>query len=431
MKLRAQKTNHLQGEVTIPSSKSQSIRALVLSLVAPGESVLHNILDSEDTLDALRVCRALGAKMTESGSTLLVKSPGLPLQVLDNVLYSGSSGITTRFIMPFLGLRKNTEQPIVLNCSEQMRARPIASLVSALRNLGMTITYIEKEGVLPIQLTGDLIGGETSVEGLTSQYVSALLLALPCAPQDSIVTVKDLHERPYVEMTLNWLREQKVFFKHEIAPGLDTFIIKGGQSYQPFSTKIPGDFSSASYFIAAAALIPGEVVLKGLSMNDPQGDKRLVAILQEMGADIVVSTHSLRIQGGKPLRGIKIEANEIPDLLPTLAVIGTYAMGKTEIVNVAQARIKETDRIHSMTEGLTRMGAKIEEQADGMTIYQSQLGGASVKGYGDHRTVMALGVAGMLAAGVTQIEEYEAIHKTFPTFLELMRALGALMESEN
>jgi 3-phosphoshikimate 1-carboxyvinyltransferase len=431
MKLKASKTSLLAGEVVIPSSKSQNIRALILALVAKGESRLENILQCEDTQDALSVCRALGAQVTSSGTGFRIKSSGLPLQPLEQTLYSGSSGITTRFILPFLGLRQNTDEPIILNCSEQMRARPIVSLVKALANLGMQIDYLEKQGALPISVTGDLVGGMTTVEGITSQYLSALLLALPCAPKDSVVTVENLHERPYIEMTLNWLKQQGFSFEHQRAPNLDTFKIPGRQSYKPFSLSIAGDFSSASYFIAAASLLSGEVMLKGLDMADPQGDKRLVTLLQQMGADITISSEGLRIRGGNPLMGIEIDANEIPDLLPTLAVVGTYAAGKTDIVNVAQARIKETDRIHSMTEGLTRMGAKVEERADGLTIYQSDLHGACVKGYGDHRTVMALGMAGMLADGVTVVNEYEAINKTFPTFVDLMTSLGAKMEIED
>ena len=139
----------------------------------------------------------------------------------------------------------------------------------------------------------------------------------------------------------------------------------------------------------------------------------------------------LIIEGGHPLKGIKIDADDIPDLLPALAVIGTYASGKTELTNVRQARIKETDRIHSMSEGLSRMGAKVEVHEDGMTLYPSRLHGATVKGYNDHRTVMALAVAGLRAEGQTQIGDAEAVNKTFPNFVSLMQSLGADMEVKN
>lgn len=431
MQLKVQESLTLHGEIIPPSSKSQSIRGMMFALLSNGTSTLDNTLDSDDTQDAMKVCKELGLKIIVDDHKMILSGNGLPLETEAQHLHSGNSGITTRFIMPILGLRKNSHQPIILNCGEQMRARPIRSLVDALRRLGLTIEYLEGEGVLPVAISGKLIGGKTEVDGLTSQYLSALLISLPCAENDSEVIVRNLHERPYMEMTLNWLRHQNIVYTHDHHNHVDVYNIKGKQSYQKFHATIAGDFSSASYLIAAAALTKGSVVLQGLDMQDPQGDKRLVPILQEMGADIVVESHRLVIRGGKPLKGIKIDANDVPDLVPTLAVIGTQALGKTEIVNVAQARIKETDRIHSMTDGLTRLGAKVEEFSDGMSICNSPLRGAEVRGYGDHRTVMALSIAGMLAQGATIIDDGIAINKTFPNYVEIMQSLGAKMEMIN
>lgn len=428
MILCVKKTNHLAGQVMLPSSKSQSVRGMILALLAKGESTLINPLDSDDMQDAIKVCIQLGANVSIGKDRLLIQSSGLPLRTETQRINTGNSGITTLFVMPVLGLRHNTDTPIILDCGEQMRARPIQSLVDALCTLGLTIQYLDKEGKLPVAIFGQLKGGVAEVDGITSQYLSALLLSLPCASTDSTIIVKNLHERPYMEMTLKWLQEQNIQYSHHRTKKNDIYQIQGKQTYQPFRTVIAGDFSSASYLIAAAAMIPGYVELYGLNMQDPQGDKRLVHILQEMGADIVITSTGIIIQGGLALTGLKIDANDIPDLLPTLAVIGTYAKGKTEITNVRQARIKETDRIHSMTEGLFRLGAKIDEYPDGMTIYQSELHGTSVKGYDDHRTIMALSLAGMRASGETRIDDSKAINKTFPTFISLMCSLGAKME---
>lgn len=421
----------LNGQAVLPGSKSQSIRAIILASLCEGESVLTNMLYSDDTQDAIHVCRSLGAKISKSDHVLTIKSMGLPLKLQTTEIHSGNSGITTHFLMPILGLRQNTDQSIILNCSEQMRARPIKPLVEALSNLGLSINYLENENTLPISISGKLMGGKTYVDGITSQYLSALLFALPCASGDSEIQVKNLQERPYAEMTLNWLKDQGIQFHHRSKGDIDTYNIKGGQKYKNINAAIPSDFSSASYLIAASVLIPGEVILQGLNMADPQGDKRLVTILQEMGANITIHPTHLHIYGGKKLSGIKVDANDIPDLLPTLAVIGTYASGITEICNVAHARIKETDRIKSMANGLTRMGAKIDEKDDGLIIHQSALRGARVKGYGDHRTVMALSIAGMIGDGTTIIDDSEAINKTFPTFIKLMQSIGAKMEVEN
>lgn len=430
MHLVVKKTTHLSGTVTPPSSKSQSIRGMILALLASGTSTLNNILHSEDTEDALRICEDLGCTIRNNDQQFILNSEGLPINPRTAHLNSGNSGITTRFIMPLLGLRKNNHLPITLDCGEQMRLRPIGSLVSALRNLGMTINYTQKENRFPITLSGPLLGGKTTVEGITSQYLSALLLSLPCAPEDSEIQVTNLHERPYVDLTLDWLTQQKIAYSHQRHEDSDTYFIPGRQQYHAFTTTIAGDFSSASCLIAAAALIPGQVTLLGLDMQDPQGDKALIPILQKMGAHIFIEEKKLIIEGGHPLTGIQIDANNIPDLLPALAVLGTQASGQTEIINVAQARIKETDRIHSMTEGLSLLGAKIIEHSDGMTIAHSDLkGGTSVKGYGDHRTVMALSVAGLCTEKPTCIDDAEAIGKTFPHYVTLMQSLGANMQT--
>lgn len=432
MKLIVNKTSKLEGKASIPGSKSQSIRGLLFALLAKGESVLLNGLDSEDAEAAKQICLGLGADIKASAGKLMIKSNGLPLRCMNAELYTGNSGISTLFSLPLLGLRDNCNSPVVLNCGEQMRARPVKPLVDALGPLGMKIQYLEQEGRLPISVQGKLQGGNAEVDGLNSQYLSALLISLPCAEKDSVVRVKDLHERPYVQMTLDFLNRQGVRYRHERSDTEDVFFIQGKQHYTAFTHSIPGDFSSASCPMVAAVLLPGQVTLEGLDFKDGQGDKRLVTILQEMGARIAIDEekHMLQIEGNHPLKGIRIDANDVPDLVPALAILGTVASGKTEICNVSQARIKETDRIHSMTEGLRKMGIRVREQPDGMTIYPGPLKAAHVNGYGDHRTVMALTVAGMMAkgGGQTTISDGEAINKTYPQFIETMQALGARIQ---
>jgi 3-phosphoshikimate 1-carboxyvinyltransferase len=418
-------TSSLRGGLTPPGSKSLSIREIIFALLANGQSKLQNILDSDDTQAAQQVCAGLGAQFNLSSEGMTITSSGLPLVTSATELNTRNSGITTLFILPLLGLREHSAHPMILNCGEQMRARPIKSLVEALEHLGMHIQYKDQKDRLPVVVTGKLKGGIAEVEGINSQYLSALLIALPCAEQDSVITVKNLHERPYVNMTLQCLQQHGIDYTHQINKNVDTFHIRGKQRYKPVDHTIKGDFSSASCLMAASVLIHSEVELCGLDVEDAQGDKRLISILQEMGAEIVTEKEKIRIHGNQPLTGIRIDANDIPDLLPALAVIATQAQGKTEIYNVAQARIKETDRIHSMTQELRKMGAVIEEQEDGMTIYQSSLTGAVVNGHDDHRTVMALTVAGLVAKGITLISDGEAINKTYPQFVQDMQAIGA------
>ncbi|MFH1188135.1 MAG: 3-phosphoshikimate 1-carboxyvinyltransferase [bacterium] len=434
MNMKINKTEKLAGNVTPPSSKSQSIRALFIATLAGGKSVLNNVLESDDTKAAKNVCRGLGAKLTESKENgqvkIEVESDGAPLENSENRLFADNSGVTTRLVMPVLGLRKNFNEKIILDCGEQMRKRLVQSLISALNNLGMNVVSQNNNGTCPLEVFGKLLGGKTEVDGVTSQFLSALLLSLPCAENDSEIMVKNLQEKPYVEMTLAWLDEQKIKYEHIKQNNTDIYKVAGKQKYHTFEKAIPADFSSASYLIAAAVLIDGEVEIGGMDMTEHQGDKRLVYILQEMGADIKIDSvnNALIIKGAKPLKGMKIDANDIPDMVPTLAVVGTRADGETEIYNVAHARIKETDRIHSMTQGLTKMGAAVIEKPDGLIVRQSSLRGIEVHGFEDHRTVMSLALAGLMAEGETTIDTAESINKTFPAFVEKMNDIGAKIE---
>jgi 3-phosphoshikimate 1-carboxyvinyltransferase len=308
-------------------------------------------------------------------------------------------------MLPLLGLREGVHRPVYVDCGDQMRFRPMRVLITALRTLGMTI----ESDAFPLRVSGQLIGGEIFIEGYSSQPLSALLIALPAAQKDSVIHVNHLHEAPYIEMTLEWLKKQRI----QITRLGNSFYIPGKQTYQPFDYTIPGDYSSASTFFAAAALFPGKITINGLDIDDLQGDKKIIEYVQ------------------LPLHGVEINAHDIPDLLPILAVLGTAAAGRTDILNTPGARLKETDRIHSMTQGLRQMGAKIEELSDGLIVYQSSMQGTHVKGFSDHRTVMALTLAGLLAQGTTVIEDAESVNKTYPRFFQDLKSLGAQLELEN
>jgi len=430
MKFLVRHTGKLLGEAQPPSSKSHTVRALLIAMLAKGTSRIINALDSEDTRAAMECCRRLGAEITAiknytGGLDIKMTSRGIPLEPIETEIYTGNSGITTTFLMPIAGLRADAETPLKLDCGEQMKKRPLGPIIEALNGLGMEVRPIGGNESCPVRIKGRLEGGYAKIDGINSQYLSALLLALPCAPKNSEICVSNLKERPYVDMTLDWLAKQDIRLGHFKKDKTDIYKIIGRQNYHAFEKTIPGDFSSASYIIAAAAILPGEVIIHGMDMDDPQGDKRLVPILQSMGADIKIDGQDLRIHGGNPLKGMIIDCEDIPDLLPTLAVIGTIAEGKTTLLNSENARIKETDRMKSMSEELKKMGAAIEERKSSLVIRQSRLHGTLLHGHSDHRTIMALAVAGLLAEGQTEIDTAEAVGKTFPGFVETMNSLGA------
>ncbi len=433
MKLIVEPTLRIEGEVTPPPSKSHSVRALLLATLARGTSTLKNILEASDTRAAMDVCRKLGAKITcvknaTGGLDCTVESNGAPLQTDETEIFSANSGIATTFTIPILGLRKETKHSMILSCGEQMMQRPIDTILDAVTKLGLKIK--STNGHCPLKISGALIGSEIEIDGTNSQNVSALLLALPLAPNTSIINVKNLQERPYVEMTLRCLDEQHITYTHTHSGDIDQFTIPGNQIYKPFEKTTPGDFSSASYIIAAAVLLPGHVIIDTMDMADSQGDKRLITILQEMGAHIKIEGKTIVIDGGHPLAGQEIDCSDIPDMVPTLAVIATQAEGKTTLTNVGHARIKETDRLKSMATELKKMGANIEEHATSLVIYHSRLFCASLDGYNDHRTIMALAIASLLPTdGASKITTAEGMDKTFPNFTTTMNTLGTKMHT--
>jgi 3-phosphoshikimate 1-carboxyvinyltransferase len=294
-------------------------------------------------------------------------------------------------------------------------------LLDALNNLGAHTFSTRKNGCLPVVIGGRIKGGFTQVEGITSQYLTSLLIATPLSENDTAISVQNHHEKPYVEMTMSWLDKQGILYRHK---GLDYFEIMGDQSYKPFKERISGDFSSATFFLCAGAIADADITLVGLDMNDSQGDKKVVHMLETMGADIEVREKEIIVRRSE-LVGQELDLNDTPDALPALAVVGCCAQGKTVLKNVPQARIKETDRIAVMRQELSKMGARIEELPDGLIIHQSKLKGTEIHGHGDHRVVMGMAIAGLVAEGVTRISTAETIQVTFPNFVELMEQCGA------
>jgi 3-phosphoshikimate 1-carboxyvinyltransferase len=237
-----------------------------------------------------------------------------------------------------------------------------------------------------------------------------------------------LHEKPYVQMTCQWLDELGV--EYECAEDLQRFAVPGGQSYEGFNRAIPGDFSSATFFLVAAAITGGELQLRGLDMEDSQGDKAVVGMLERMGCGVEITPTGLIVRGPGKLQGAEFDLNATPDALPAMAVAGAVAEGTTRLVNVPQARLKETDRLAVMARELGKMGADVVELSDGLIIEGGRLDGADLNGHSDHRVIMALSVAGLVAGGQTTVDTAEAVSITFPTFPDLMREAGVDLHAE-
>ena len=415
----------LAGAVTIPSSKSHTIRAVIIAALADGASTILNPLDSADGRSSVAVARAFGASIdTSDPGRWVVEGTGGDLRAPDDVVDVGNSGTACRIGLGVAGLCPGTSE---FTGDDQARRRPMGPLLEALNTLGAKAFSKKGDGTLPVVVTGPIQGGAVTVSGITSQYVTSLLISTPLAPEATEITVLDLHEKPYVGMTLWWLDRHGIVCERE---GFERFFVKGGQSYRADEVSVPGDFSSATFFLAAGAIGGGIITLQGLDMADTQGDKAVVEMLQAMGARIYIDGANITVGPGE-LVGQELDLNDTPDALPALAVVGCFARGQTTLRNVPQARIKETDRITVMAAELTRLGARVEELPDGLIVHESALRGAVVEGWSDHRIVMALAVAGLRADGPTTVTTAGAIDVTFPTFVELMESLGAEMSLQS
>jgi len=420
MKLIAGKSR-LKGTVTIPASKSHTIRAVAIASLASGDSIIRTPLLSGDMTAVVNCYRALGAAIDASDpKTWQVTGAGGQITARSRTIDVGNSGTTLRIAMGSAALAE-PGQSIIFTGDEQIQARPVAPLIDALNDLGAEARSLKSNGCAPVKIAGRLSGGKTSIRCKTSQYLSSLLLCTPLAKEDSEIDVTLLNEPDYVLMTLDWLDKQQIKYENH---RMRHFHIKGGQAYKPFDAAIPADFSSATFFLCAAALLADEVTILGLDFADSQPDKAVADYLKAMGADIKIAPDSVIVKAA-PLKGAEIDMN---DALPAMAVTAAFAEGTTKLANVPQARNKETDRISCMAKELKKMAVETQELPDGLIIHGSPkhlaprfTGGLLLHGHADHRIVMALAIAGLALETQSTIDTAEAMSVTFPDFTELMR----------
>ena len=414
----------MNGTVAIPGSKSHTIRAVAIASLTSGKSTIRNPLISDDTISAVNCYRALGAKVDTSnqnvwnvtGTAGKVAAPTEPIDV-------GNSGTTIRLAISTAALT-GPDDSVQLTGDSQICSRPVGPLLKSLNDLGAKAISKNNNGSPPVIVSGRLTGAATTIECLSSQYLSSLLLATPLADGDSEINVALLNEPDYVQITLDWLDSQGIEYENQ---QLASFKIKGGQRYRAFDSTISADFSSATFFVCAAAILDADITLTGLDFSDSQPDKAVTDYLRTMGADITIGKETVRVKGSS-LTGTTIDMNRTPDALPAMAVVAAFAKGITKLFNVPQARSKETDRINCMARELAKMGVKTEELPDGIIIHGSAPKPAVLNGRGDHRIVMALSIAGMAIDGKMTIDTAEAVGVTFPDYAKLMKSLGANIE---
>ena len=443
------RAHSFSGTIRIPASKSHTIRQLVIAGFAQsdigddGVSEIIFPLDSLDTGSCAAVCRALGAAIIENrdGGRLVSYTVrgnnGSMAGGQERRIDVGNSGTALYFVMAAAGLGSGL---FTITGDDSLRRRSAAPLLDALRALGVRAESVNGNGCAPVVVQGPWKGGKASLYCQTSQYLSALLLAAPCAPAGTVteLSVPLLNERPYIEMTLSYLDARGI--PYEAADDFSRFVIPGGAAWKPFSRAVPGDFSSAAFPACAAAISGGPVTILGLDPNDTQGDKYFFEILSRMGcevcweevpaSDTAAGTGEYRVTvsrgGGRhgSLRGGTFDLNATPDLLPPAAVTAAFAEGDTVLCNAAHARIKESDRIAVMAAGLGALGVRCTERPDGLIVHgagQAGVSGGIVDSHGDHRVAMAFAAAALAARSPIAIDGAECAAVSYPGFLELLQ----------
>lgn len=417
----------LSGNVVLPSSKSHTIRAILLAAFANGVSLIHFPLDSTDTRSAIQAAVQFGAEVMEKGESLAIRGVGGYPKIPNNVIDAGNSGQVLRFAGALAAL---SEGYTVVTGDQSIRSiRPLQPLIEGLRSLQAWAISTRQNGYAPLIVKGPLRAGHAVVNGEDSQPVSALLMAAAFTEGVTEIEVLQGGEKPWLALTLSWLDRLGVDYTHR---HLEYFTIQGKRFRPAFEFSVPGDLSALAFPLAAAFTTQSELTISHVDMSDSQGDKALVYLLQQMGGEIEVDQRSgvLRVSGKKRLKGCTIDVNDFIDAVPILAVMGCYAEGETQLVNASIARHKECNRLSCIAVELKKMGAKVEETEDGLKISPSYLKGSLVNSYGDHRIAMSLVVAGLGAEGITEIEGIECIQKSYPRFLDDFIQLGAKFITE-
>jgi 3-phosphoshikimate 1-carboxyvinyltransferase len=414
----------LEGDITAPPSKSYTHRAFAVGLLVNGESKISNpllSLDTQATIDAIKI---LGAQVKQQNNYWRVSGTGGELSPSSNLIDVKNSGTTLRLMTAIASL---SSKSIGLTGDKSIRSRPMEPLIEALVKLGARARCEGPHGRPPVVVGGGLMGGSVEISGaMSSQFISALLLASPFAKEDVELHVTDLRSKPYTEMTLEVLDIAGADIKH--SSDLMEFTIPGRQVFRPLEFDVPGDFSSAAFMLGAGALVGVNVKVKNLDVRGIQGDKRIVDLLREFGAEVKVKGKDVEVSSSN-LTGIEADCGDNPDLVPILAVLGAVAEGTTRLVNIPHLRHKETDRLRALATELRKLGARVEELSDEIRIRGvKQLKGARLNSYGDHRMAMALAVAGLVAQGETRVDDAESIPVSYPNFVNDIKKLGAKVE---
>lgn len=410
----------LGGTVSAIASKSRAHRLLICAALSENNTSVICSETSDDIDATVRCLNALGAKIVYARGAFDVKPAALPING-DRLLDCGESGSTLRFMLPVacaLGARAS------FHMGGRLPLRPLSPLYEELGSHGCLLS---PQGVNPLHISGQLRGGLFKIPGnISSQFISGLLFALPLVREDSrIELLGTVESKPYIDMTLSALNEFGIVIRSEE----NDFIISGNQRYTAKqSVNVEGDWSNAAFWLCAGALGEKSITVTNLNLQSLQGDKNVLPILERFGARLEYGSDSVTVSRGE-LKGIDIDAGDTPDLVPVLAAVAAVSGGRTTIYNAERLRIKESDRLESVTETLLALGADIKETNDGLIINgKNRLTGGAVNSHGDHRIAMTAAIVSSVCADAVSIRDAEAVRKSYPGFFTDLTALGGTYE---
>lgn len=404
--------------VEVPGSKSYTHRILIASALSDGVCTIRGGLQSEDTLHTLEALRQMGVVIDIEDDKFIVYGTKGALKSCADPVYLGNSGTSMRLLTAVAALGKGI---YTLTGTKRMHERPIQDLLDGLMQMGVGAYAVNHNGCPPVEITGgELQGGSLTLScKISSQFLSALLLIAPYTNDGlEIKVIEGMVSKPYVDMTVEVMERLGVIIERQ---EYDRFRVPGGQTYRAGSYAVESDCSQAGYFWAAAAITGAGIKVTGITRNSRQGDVRFVDVLEAMGCQISHEEDGIKVRGGN-LAAISVDMADMPDMVPTLAVVASFAKGTTVIENVAHLKAKESDRLGSVVQELSKMGIEASCSDTGMTITGGNPRGVEIDTYNDHRIAMSFALTGLKVPGVF-IKDERCVEKSFPNFWNVLQKL--------
>ena len=404
--------------VSVPGSKSLTQRALIAAALACGNSFIRHALVAEDIMHLISGLQSLGAGIESTAGGYLVCGTAGILKNNGKEIFLGYNGTALRFLTAMVCLGRGK---YVLTGEKRLRERPVGALVGALQCMGVDISCHNNCPPVEIMASG-LSGGKITLQDIeSSQYVSALLLCAPYTAKGIELTLHgNIVSAPYIDLTISVMKD---FGANICKTGKDQYIVNAGSLYSGREYRVEGDASSASYFFLAAALLKKAIRVKGISRQSKQGDIRLLTILEMLGCKVLAGENWVEVAGTDLIEGdFTFDLTDMPDMVPTLAILAAFRKGQTLITNVAHLRIKESNRLAAMATELNRIGIAAEELPDGLMIKGGKPAAASIKTYNDHRIAMSFAIAGLAVPGI-EISDKKCVDKSFPDFWKELKKI--------